>query len=47
MMLSFRRSGKFKNIFCEVLKSHVCFEEKKAKVDRNWCKITKKDKVAA
>lgn len=47
MMLSFRRSGKFKNIFCEVLKSHVCFEEKKAKVDRNWSKITKKDKVAA
>lgn len=46
-MLSCRRSGKFKNIFWELLKSHVCFEEKKKKVDRNWSKITKKDKVAA
>lgn len=44
MMLSFIRSGKFKNIFWE---PHVCFEEKKTKVDRNWSKITKKDKVAA
>ncbi|KAK4823365.1 hypothetical protein QYF61_001713 [Mycteria americana] len=46
MMMSFRRSGKFKNIFWELLKSHVRFEEKKTKVDRNWSKITK-DKVAA
>jgi len=39
------RSGKFKNTFWELLKSHVHFEEKKTEVDRNLRKIKKKDKV--